>query len=61
MIFLGLPEHPQFYADQVNQINTTNDIDADDVDSASTSVASCLALFTKFEGHALDRIGCKSR
>lgn len=56
LIFLGLPEHPQFYADQVNLINTGTPMNlTDDVDTA-TSVSSCLALFTRFEGFALERV-----
>ena len=53
LIFLGLPEHPEFFSDQVNQISTT--ADESDIDAA-TSIASCLALFTRYEAHALERV-----
>lgn len=55
LIFLGLPEHPQFYADQVNLINTSTK-PTDDIDLATALPSSCIALFTKFEGHALERV-----
>jgi U3 small nucleolar RNA-associated protein 25 len=53
LIFLGLPEHPQFYADHVNLINTATSLDEN---GESVAGSSCLALFTRFEGHALERI-----
>lgn len=53
LIFLGLPEHPQFYADQVNLISTATSLEDD---GESLAGVSCLALFTRFEGHALERI-----
>eukprot|EP00934_Nitzschia_sp_Nitz4_P000932 Nitzschia sp. Nitz4//scaffold89_size161592//108098//110593//NITZ4_002388-RA/size161592-snap-gene-0.177-mRNA-1//-1//CDS//3329559646//932//frame0 len=58
LIFLGLPEHPEFYADQVNFIETESQRNGDDADMAHSDFVdkSCLALFTKFEGHALERI-----
>lgn len=53
LIFLGLPEHPEFYSDHVNAITTTND----DTDvEAMTSVSSCLVLCTRYEALALERI-----
>jgi U3 small nucleolar RNA-associated protein 25 len=53
LIFLGLPEHAEFYSDHVNQIETTRD----DFDmEAATSVSSCLVLCTRFEALALERI-----
>jgi U3 small nucleolar RNA-associated protein 25 len=55
LIFLGLPEHPECYAEQVNRINSTTASDEMDVDAA-ISTSSCLALFTRFEAHALERI-----
>jgi U3 small nucleolar RNA-associated protein 25 len=51
LIFLGLPEHPDFYADQVNLINTSTD----DLEPGEP-VPSCLVLFTRYEAHALERI-----
>jgi U3 small nucleolar RNA-associated protein 25 len=53
LIFLGLPEHPEFYSDHVNQIMTTRD---DSDMEAATSVSSCLVLCTRFEALALERI-----
>lgn len=53
LIFLGLPEHPQFYSDQVNLIETAMAMDEDGEQMAGSS---CLALFTRFEGHALERV-----
>jgi U3 small nucleolar RNA-associated protein 25 len=51
LIFLGLPEHPEFYADQVNLINTsTENLDPE------APLPSCLVLFTRYEAHALERI-----
>jgi U3 small nucleolar RNA-associated protein 25 len=58
LIFLGLPEHPEFYANQVNLIDNSTSEETDV--NAATSVASCLALFTKYEAHALDRIAGSS-
>lgn len=57
LIFLGLPEHPQFYAEHVNLINTgMQNMLSDNIDTAGASSSSCLALFTRFEGHALERV-----
>lgn len=57
LIFLGLPEHPQFYADQVNLITKeSSDNPASDIGVSSGVATSCRALFTRFEGHALERI-----
>ena len=54
LVVLGLPEHPEFYAEQVNQIETSAG-GADDSDSPPV-VPSCLVLFTRYEAHALERI-----
>ena len=54
LVVLGLPEHPEFYADLVNVIQTGNDMD--DVDQNQNRETSCLTLFTKYEAHALERI-----
>lgn len=55
LIFFGLPEHPDFYADLVNVINEgLEDSYADSNTEASST--SCIALFTKYEVHALERI-----
>lgn len=53
MIFLGLPEHPEFYSEHVNAITTATD--ESDVEAA-TSVSSCLVLCTRYEALALERI-----
>lgn len=49
LIFFGLPEHTEFYSDVVNMLNMGI---SDDLHGGS----SCLALFTKYEAHALERI-----
>lgn len=54
LVFLGLPEHPEFYSQHVNQIVTVeNEPSEDDV---VASVSSCLVLCTKYEAIALERI-----
>jgi len=47
----GLPEHTEFYPEILNMLSNedTNNID-------TMSQYSCLNLFTKYEGHALERI-----
>lgn len=52
LIFFGLPEHAEFYSDLVNVINEG----LDDSDIDSETVADCIALFTKYEAHSLERI-----
>ena len=49
VIFLGLPEYPEFYPQLVNLLNEGLDADNDGSSSA-------LALFTKFDKFALERI-----
>ena len=49
---LGLPEYPAFYSEHVNRLN--EGLKDDDEEGASS--ASCLALFTKYDSHALERI-----
>jgi U3 small nucleolar RNA-associated protein 25 len=69
LIFLGVPEHPNFYTDHVNLIGTISSSsssnghnDDDDIDDdmttlqVSTGNKSCVVLFTKYEAHALERI-----
>ena len=56
LVVLGLPEHPEFYADFVNLIQTTGGSDNDAMDDGQHRETSCLALFTKYEAHALERI-----
>eukprot|EP00592_Proboscia_alata_P016338 CAMPEP_0194395706 /NCGR_PEP_ID=MMETSP0174-20130528/124571_1 /TAXON_ID=216777 /ORGANISM="Proboscia alata, Strain PI-D3" /LENGTH=968 /DNA_ID=CAMNT_0039191669 /DNA_START=117 /DNA_END=3023 /DNA_ORIENTATION=- len=67
LIFVGLPEHPEFYADGMNMLNvrppnrggggrgdeSDNSMYDDEEDSTP---ASCLALFTKYDAHSLERI-----
>jgi U3 small nucleolar RNA-associated protein 25 len=63
LVFLGLPEQAEFYADYVNLIGSTatvtnrklteDDMETDVVQSSSTS---CVVLFSKYEAHALERI-----
>ena len=71
LIFLGLPEHPEFYSEYVNLITTTNNssnhtndhdntdsmlVGHDDFSTYQNKDRSCTALFTKYEAHALERI-----
>jgi U3 small nucleolar RNA-associated protein 25 len=49
VIFLGLPEYPAFYSEIVNYLN-------EGLDKDHEASASCLALFTKYEAFALERI-----
>lgn len=60
VIFLGLPEYANFYAEHVNNLLLLHHkqqsqgglLSSDDASSS----ASCLALFTKYDAHALERI-----
>jgi U3 small nucleolar RNA-associated protein 25 len=52
LIFFGLPEVASFYAEHVNRLNEGLKTEMDD-DIEDTS---CLALFTKYDAHALERI-----
>ena len=62
LVMLGLPEHPDFYSNQVNLINTSSSSDPDDggneddLMQGSSVAPSCLVLFTRYEAHALERI-----
>ena len=51
LVFVGLPEHPDFYSDHVNAIQKSLGEDGEVADKPS-----CLALFTKYDSHALERI-----
>lgn len=51
LLFLGLPEHHMFYADLLNKISVEEN-DFEDVEAPP----SCLALFTKYDTFALERI-----
>ncbi|KAL3929043.1 MAG: hypothetical protein SGBAC_012379, partial [Bacillariaceae sp.] len=55
MVFLGLPEHPEFYSQHVNQIGSDKD-PTDVMVDAVASESSCLVLCTKYEAIALERI-----
>ena len=52
LVFFGLPERADFYSGLVNELNKGMNQDDDDDVNAPTSV---LALFTKYEAHALER------
>lgn len=54
VIFFGLPEHSEFYAQVVNMLHN-NDGDPTD-EPHGGGLTSCLGLFTKYEAHALERI-----
>ncbi|VEU36790.1 unnamed protein product [Pseudo-nitzschia multistriata] len=60
IVFLGLPEHPEFYSDYVNLIQTAASGRSDEMDLgddiANDNETSCLTLFTKYEAHALERV-----
>jgi U3 small nucleolar RNA-associated protein 25 len=62
LVFLGLPEHAEFYTDYVNLIGSVGTaskrkIEGDDADDmVDHSATSCVVLFTKYEAHALERI-----
>ena len=57
LIFLGLPVHAEFYVEHVNRLLLQNVEDVDTVGEGSTEGAStCLALYTPYEAHALERI-----
>jgi U3 small nucleolar RNA-associated protein 25 len=62
LIFLGLPEHCEFYADQVNHLllstisSSSPSTPEEAFASAEATVASCLSVFTKYDAHALERI-----
>ena len=65
LIFLGVPEHSEFYSDHANMIGSVLGdskravVEGDEMAIIETS--SCLTLFTKYEAHALERVvGSKS-
>lgn len=49
LIFFGLPEHAEFYSDVVNMLNLG-------IPDELHGTSHCLALFTRYEAHALERI-----
>jgi U3 small nucleolar RNA-associated protein 25 len=60
LVFFGMPEDALFYSDHVNLLNEV-DTNTSSSSSSSTGVVdnngtSCLALFTKYDAHALERI-----
>ena len=60
LIFFGLPTHASFYAEHVNRLNEglgkDHAADQDEANSAGSASSSCLALYTKYDAHALERI-----
>merc|ERR1712194_834132 len=70
LIFFGLPEQAEFYSDYVNLITTSSPSSSSigdqqmmlDTNNEGSSIhnnnkeTSCIALFTKYEVHALERI-----
>ncbi|CAB9498393.1 Digestive organ expansion factor homolog [Seminavis robusta] len=56
LIFFGLPEHPEFYADMVNVINEGSENFSGDGDEAEDTNNGSIALFTRYDAHALERI-----
>jgi len=55
LIFLGLPEHHMFYSDLMNKISMDEKgIEENEMDVEAPP--SCLALFTKYDTFALERI-----
>ena len=65
VIFFGLPEHAEFYAQHVNVLNegllpssSTGIVDSveDMNDKLTSQTESSLVLFTRYESHALERI-----
>merc|ERR1712071_379851 len=59
LVFYGLPEHGEFYTDLIHMLRDStssgtgnNNETADQIDAP----ASCLALYTKYEAHELERI-----
>lgn len=55
LIFLGLPEHREFYVELINRINNKGNVAGEneiDIEAPPT----CLALFTKYDAFALERI-----
>jgi U3 small nucleolar RNA-associated protein 25 len=67
VLFMGLPEHFQFYSDIVNMIGMGIDVPSQTEDDGMEILTnggmqsnSSLALFTPYEAHALERICGKS-
>ena len=61
LIFLGLPVHADFYVEHVNRLLQAEDnegIDDRDIvgDASAGGASTCLALYTPYEAHALERI-----
>jgi U3 small nucleolar RNA-associated protein 25 len=55
LVFVGVPEHAEFYPGLVNMLG--DGLESDKKDAAASSLeASCLVLMTKYDGHALERI-----
>jgi U3 small nucleolar RNA-associated protein 25 len=56
LIFLGLPEDASFYAEHVNRLNGGWSPSSFASSEAPESSHSCVALFTKYDSYALERI-----
>ena len=55
LIFLGLPVHSNFYSEHVNRLLDNKEDGGMDNDDDTGSIT-CLALYTQYEAHALERI-----
>jgi len=56
LIFFGLPEYADFFSAVVNMLNEGLSGTEEDGDDISRMPMSCLALYTKFDAHPLERI-----
>jgi U3 small nucleolar RNA-associated protein 25 len=56
LIFFGLPEYADFFSAVVNMLNEGLSRTEEDGDDISRMPMSCLALYTKFDAHPLERI-----
>ena len=54
LIFFGIPEHPDFYADMVNGVESGGEGGSER--DVGTEPKSCLVLFTKYEAFALEGV-----
>ena len=59
LIMFGLPEHAEFYPYLINMMGDHSSARREEVDEDSLRIRSqmsCMNLFTKYDGHALERI-----
>lgn len=57
LIFYGIPEHSDFYAGLINNLNSGLKRESDDEEDMDMSARlSCLSVFTKYDALALERI-----